>query len=158
MKKSTVLITIAFAAAFLLVSTKKAFAALVRNQKIRGCDGFGCGNFGASRGNRSHNGIDIEVAKGQSILSPISGEITRFPFPYANDKTLTGIEIINPEFSVKVFYVVPGVRIGTFVRQGQRIAIAQDVAAKYGTGMTNHIHLEVRSTSTGAVLDPQKLF
>ena len=38
-------------------------------QRIRN-DATGSGNFGASRGNRLHNGVDIESAQGEVVYAP----------------------------------------------------------------------------------------
>ena len=157
MKTNTIAISLAVAFAFFLLSTKKAFANVVQNQGIRGCDGFGCGSFGASRGDRSHNGIDIPTMKGETVYSPITGTVTRFPFPYGDDLRYTGIEIKNDTYSVKIFYVKATVPPGK-ISEGQPIAIAQDIAAKYGAAMINHIHIEVRETKTGLLIDPTNLF
>lgn len=158
MKTKTVLISLGVVFAFFLLGTKKAFANLVHNQGFRGCDVFGCGSFGASRGDRLHQGIDIPTVKGEIVFSPISGTVTRFPFPYGDDLRFTGIEIKNETYSVKIFYLKATVPAGATVKQGQAIAAAQDITVKYGSGMTNHIHLEVRQTQTGQIIDPTNLF
>jgi murein DD-endopeptidase MepM/ murein hydrolase activator NlpD len=49
------------------------------------------------------------------------------------------------------------VAIGTQVTKGQAIGVSQNIAAKYSTQMTNHVHIEVYSAS-GKLLDPTKLF
>ena len=139
------------------MGTKKAFANITLNQKIRGCDPFGCGSFGAPRGTRSHAGIDVVATAGQKILSPINGTVTRFPFPYSGDLNYTGIEIKNDSYRVKIFYLQPTVTAGTTVKQGQQIGIAQNIASKYGTAMTNHVHIEVYN-SKGELIDPTNLF
>jgi murein DD-endopeptidase MepM/ murein hydrolase activator NlpD len=143
----------------LIMGTNKAFGNITNNQKARGCDvgGWGCGSFGASRGDRKHNGLDIVTTPGQTIFSPISGKVTRFPYPYAGDLNYTGIEIINSSYKVKIFYMKSTVAIGTQVTKGQAIGVSQNIAAKYSTQMTNHVHIEVYSAS-GKLLDPTKLF
>jgi hypothetical protein len=140
------------------MSTKKAFAAIVPNQRIRGCDPAGCGSFGADRGGHKHQGVDIVTTVGQNILSPILGVISRFPFPYPGDTKYTGIEIKNDVFTVKIFYVTPVLKIGTTVAIGTKIAIAQNIAARYSVQMTNHAHIEVRETQSGKLIDPTKFF
>ncbi len=127
----------------------------MKDLKIRGCDPQGCGDFHASRGTREHGGVDLVVTEGQLIKSPISGKITRYPFPYANDKSLTGIEIVNDQYKVKVFYISPTAKIGDTVRAGDKLGTAQNVAAKYGGGMTNHIHVEF--SQNGQRIDPTNL-
>lgn len=142
---------------FLIMGTKKAFANITLNQKIRGCDPFGCGSFGAPRGTRSHAGVDIVVTAGQKILSPIDGTVTRHPFPYGDDLKFTGIEIKNSQYLVKIFYLQPTLNIGSKVKQGQQIGVAQNIASKYGSTMTNHVHFEVYNAQ-GKLLDPTNLF
>lgn len=148
--------------ALLIMSTKKSFAKVTENNIIRGCDSFGCGSFNASRsgGTRSHKGIDLITYPGQNILSPIDGEITRYPYPYGDDLSYTGIEIVNKTYKVKMFYVSPTTFIGTEVKAGQKIAISQNIAAKYGSGMTNHVHLEVyqKENNSWILIDPTNLF
>lgn len=148
--------------ALLIMSTKKTFAKATDNNIIRGCDGFGCGSFGASRsgGTRSHIGVDFITTPGQNIFSPIEGEITRYPYPYGSDLSYTGIEIVNKTYKVKIFYVAPTVLIGGEVKAGQKIAVSQNIAAKYGSSMTNHIHVEVykKVNNTWGLIDPTNLF
>jgi murein DD-endopeptidase MepM/ murein hydrolase activator NlpD len=159
MKKKHWLI-IATITAIYIMGTKKAFSKVVSSQKIRDCDPFGCGSFGASRGSRKHKGIDIISTPNQLIASPISGEITRFPFPYGNDLSYTGIEIVNTTHKVKMFYVKPIVAIGKKVFAGEIIAKSQDIAAKYSPKMTNHVHVEVykKSGNNWILIDPTNLF
>lgn len=148
--------------ALILMSTKKTFAKVTDKNTIRDCDAYGCGHFGASRsgGTRSHNGIDMIAVPGQNIFSPITGEVTRYPYPYRSDLSYTGIEIINDIYKVKMFYVTPTAFIGTEVKAGQVIAVAQNISAKYSPSMTNHVHLEVykKVNNTWQLIDPTNLF
>lgn len=143
----------------LVMGTNKAFGNITAEQRARGCDagGWGCGSFGASRGARKHNGLDIVTTPGQTIYAPISGKVTRFPFPYSSDLSYTGIEIVNEVYKVKIFYMKATVSIGAQVKQGQQIGISQNIAAKYSSQMTNHVHIEVYDKN-GKFLDPTKLF
>ena len=156
MKRKTIIIA-ATAIAILLLMTKKAFAKPTASGIIRGCDASGCGTFGASRGARLHQGEDYNVKPGESVFSPISGKVTRFPFPYGDDLRYTGIEIKNDNYTVKIFYMKASVPAGTMVTAGQIIGTAQNIAAKYSTPMTNHIHVEIRDKSNNLV-KPSSLF
>ncbi len=156
--KKVVFISLAALVFFLLTGTKKAFASIVSNQRLRACDPLGCGKFGASRGDRTHQGVDVVTAVGQSIMSPISGIVTRFPVPYSDDARYRGIEIKGSLYTVKIFYVTPLVNVGQSVKSGEKIGIAQDLIAKYGSQITNHVHLEVRETQTGKLINPENLF
>lgn len=145
----------------LLVLIKKSsnkLKKIVKNQLIRGDDDFGSGAFGANRSGHTHQGIDIITNVGENIYSPISGKVTRFPSPYANETAWTGIEIVNDKYSVKIFYVKPIVSISKIVEPGEQIAIAQNIKLKYGQTMTNHAHLEVRDSKTQQLLNPTNLF
>lgn len=141
----------------LLLMKNKALASVTKNQKLRDCDPFGCGNFGAPRGTRKHNGIDLIVSPGQDIFSPITGKVTRIAYPYASDLSYKGLEIVNEQYKVKIFYINPTVAIPSVVTAGQKIAEAQNIAAKYGSTMTNHVHFEVRN-ALNQVIDPTNLF
>lgn len=142
---------------YLIMGTNKAFGKVTTNNVFRGCDPKGCGDFGASRGSRKHIGLDIKAVPGEVIFSPISGKVTRFPFPYGTDLSFTGIEIVNDQFLVKIFYMKANVLANSNVKQGQVIGNAQDIAKKHGGGMINHIHLEVYD-NTGKLIDPEILF
>lgn len=141
------------------MGTNKAFGKVTADNIRRGCDqNWGCGSFGADRGTRKHNGLDIKTQVGQQILSPISGKITRFPFPYGSDLSYTGIEIVNADFKVKIFYMKASVSANTTVTKGQVIGTAQNISAKYSSTMTNHVHVEVYDIKSGALINPETLF
>lgn len=161
MKKSYWYIAGAIFITYLIMGTNKAFGKVTADNIRRGCDqNWGCGSFGASRsgGARTHNGLDIKTTVGQQILSPISGKVTRFPFPYGSDLTYTGIEIINEDYKVKIFYMKASVSANTDVVKGQVIGHAQNISAKYSSTMTNHIHVEVYNAKTNALINPETLF
>ncbi len=129
------------------MSTKKAFAKPTASGNIRGCDPLGCGNFGAKRSGHTHQGEDYIAKPGDPIYSPISGTVTRFARPYADDDSYSGIEIKNATHSIKIFYMMPMVSIAKTVLAGDKIGYAQNISAKHGAAMVNHIHVEVRDRS-----------
>lgn len=154
--KHKIAIVIAGAALiYLLMKSNKVFASPTKSAVVRGCDPLGCGSFGASRsgGSRPHNGIDYKASPGEAIYSPIAGKITRIAYPYANDLSYTGIEIVNTSYKVKMFYLSPTLPVGTQVVAGQRIGTAQNISAKHGSAMVNHIHFEVYDKN-GNLLNP----
>lgn len=128
---------------------------IVKGQKSRVKDGYGSGQYGSSRdkGKREHDGIDIVVAAGEEIFSPIKGEIVREAVPYGNDPNYKGIVIKGIEkwkgYEIKIFYA-EGLFSG-MASPSQKIGNAQNIKAKY-PGITNHIHLEVRLS--GILIDP----
>jgi murein DD-endopeptidase MepM/ murein hydrolase activator NlpD len=115
--------------------------------EVRGADKHGQGYFGASRGNRKHNGIDLLIEPGQRIVSPIDGKVIRDAYPYAGDLKWSGCLIKGKGMEVKMFYMrlLKGI-IGSQVKQGQEIGWAQNIAHKYA-GMLPHVHLEIKMMS-----------
>ncbi len=122
-------------------------------QKLRS-DKYGHGHFGASRGNRLHQGIDLLVTKGDPVYAPISG-ILNFSIPYGSDTRWQGFKIINDSKEQwKVFYCSPIVKNGVYVNKGDVVAYAQSINDKYGEGMLDHLHVELRKN--GVLMNPQK--
>lgn len=137
-------------------TTGKILSAL----KIR-VDAKGDGHFGASRdgGNRGHNGVDLEVIKGQPVYAPFAGTITKQAYPYADDRKFTGVHLTRPDgLKIKVFYMLPkpGI-IGKAVNAGDEIGRAQAISEKYGAPMKDHIHVEVWNKN-GTLENPQEFF
>jgi len=119
-------------------------------------DSGGDGHFGASRGNRKHEGMDFLCEPGQVIRSPISGKLTR-SWPYVGDKTYTGCGIWGKKYMVKLWYFTPDESlIQDEVIAGQEIGLAQNISVKYGGGMKPHIHLGLWSLNPTTLLNPEK--
>nr|WP_322624491.1 M23 family metallopeptidase [uncultured Flavobacterium sp.] len=158
--RKVIVVTAVVALTILLVSVlaNKAFASVTKKKmQIRGTDNYGSGAFSASRdgGTRSHNGIDLVTQTGDPIYSPISGTVIRIAIPYANDSRYKGLLIEGGGYSVKLFYIVPTIAIGSTVKAGQQVGIAQDLTVKY-PGITNHVHLEVYHN--GELINPETLY
>ncbi|HEX8269757.1 MAG TPA: M23 family metallopeptidase [Flavobacterium sp.] len=129
------------------MSSNKAFGKPTAVGKMRLCDVHGCGSFGADRGSRKHMGEDYVTAPGEPVYSPICGKIIRVAYPYADNLSYKGVEIKNSTHEVKIFYMTLTVPLGSTVTLGQQIGVAQNIAAKYSPGMTNHVHVEVRNAA-----------
>lgn len=112
----------------------------------RGCDAKGCGHFGASRGSRKHNGIDYKCDAGDKVLAPASGLVTHLGYCYSDDLTYRYVEITDKEgLRHRVFYISPHVRIGNRVGcDVDVIGAAQDIQARHGKDMRNHVHYEIK--------------
>ena len=126
------------------VKTGQSLTNPIQGGATRGCDSKGCGNFGASRGARSHKGVDVTAAPGDSVRAPISGEVRNVTAIYKNDKPdFDGVEITDTKSneSVKIFYVDSAVANGDTVSQGDTIGTTQDLTKVY-PGITNHVHVE----------------
>lgn len=134
---------------------------IVKNFLIRRPDKFGNGAFGAKRERNGkeyiHQGVDIVVKPGEPIYAPFDLRFIRTAKPYVDDNTLIGgvwdFEGQGIEGQMKIFYMTP--LNGREFKKGEVIGYAQNVAAKYGAGMTNHIHLELRD-KMGNLLNPEK--
>jgi hypothetical protein len=115
-------------------------------------DEAGQGFFGAPRGKRSHNGVDLECVPGQVVLSPISGKIVREAYPYAGDLKWTGCLIVAKGIEIKMFYMRLYHHIRKELKSGSvrcverlPIGVCQDITNKYpDQGMTPHLHLEAK--------------
>lgn len=124
-------------------------------------DGGGSGLFGASRGDRSHSGLDFLSIEGQETFAPITGLI-RKSNPSTKTPKLTGIAIKGTgEYEgveVKCFYTTTEFRSdlewsyqdNITVKRAERIGLAQNVLGegKYNPrtnkSMQNHIHFEIK--------------
>lgn len=108
-------------------------------------DPAGSGLYGAPRGSRCHRGLDLLCMPGQVVTAPCDGRIVRRARPYADDAHLSGLLLSGPRLAVKLFYLQPYAQlIGSGVRAGDAIGIAQDVTRRYPhQGMRPHIHMEV---------------
>ena len=147
-----------WAGAVILVAvlTKRSrWANMVATQAMRN-DPAGLGHFGAPRGMRLHQGLDLRVQPGEPVFSPVDGRFVRAGYPYRNDSRYR-LAVLNGEgYEVKAMYVDPdpSLKPGDPVKRGQRIGTAQDVAAKYGGQLLPHVHVEVRRIVGAHLLDP----
>jgi len=119
------------------------------NPPIRGNDVHGNGAFGAPRGSRTHNGIDMVCARDSIVLSVCNGRVTKVGYPYSTDDPKKGhlryVQVTDEEgYDVRYFYCLPhNVKIGDDVRKGDAIAITQGLLKVY-PGITDHFHFEVK--------------
>jgi len=113
----------------------------------RGSDDFGSGEFGASRGSRTHKGIDYTAPAGAELISPVDGEVTKLGYPYASDLSFRYVEVTDTDgIRHRMFYVSPDVAVGDSVSRQDPIGKVQDIAGKYNTDtrkMKNHVHYEI---------------
>lgn len=124
------------------------------DMKMRSCDVHGCGHFGASRGSRTHMGIDLECNPGVDILSPIDGVVSKIGFPYAdpNKNFIRYVEITKADYKFRFFYVSPSVEVGDDIKVDDIIGESQCLGQFY-PGITEHIHFEVKNPK-GIRIDP----
>jgi hypothetical protein len=125
--------------------------------KERGIDGAGTGEFGAGRGSRKHNGVDILSTDGDQILSPMDGYISKVGYRIYSNKCsyLVGVDItgvgIYEGYKIRLFYVKSDLTKDKIVSKGDVIGVQQSLnnncyPRKYRSGeykMKNHVHVEL---------------
>lgn len=121
--------------------------------KIRGCDRWGCGHFGAPRGKRKHMGVDLEYAPGSPVEALTPGTVSKLGYPYADDLHFRYVEITDDAGARwRYFYVDPRVTVGQYVEAYQEIGVSQYLGLRY-PGITEHVHIEIIKAD-GEYLDP----
>ncbi len=115
-------------------------------------DSCGQGHFGAPRGTRKHNGVDIIITPGQAIYGPFNGSVQRHTKPYSDNSKYDGAWLRlddYPHLLVKIFYFKPSILAGAKFKKGDIIGYAQDISQKYTCkGMISHLHIEVFNDSS----------
>lgn len=110
---------------------------------MRKCDGHGCGHFGASRGSRKHNGVDLVCIPGTPVGSPVAGRVTKLGYAYTDDLSFRYVQISSGGYDFRLFYVEPMVEEGAEVIVGSLVGRAQRLGSRY-QGITEHVHFEVK--------------
>jgi murein DD-endopeptidase MepM/ murein hydrolase activator NlpD len=137
---------------------RRGWADLVSPMALRE-DAAGSGRFGAPRGRRSHQGLDILVKEGDPIYAPFTGRFIRRAQPYETDSRYSGIVLHADGYELKIFYLSPLTFIsGQTIRRNQLIGTAQAISKKYGGSMKNHIHIEVRKLVGAELINPEQMF
>uniref|UniRef100_A0A3Q1JY50 Leukocyte cell-derived chemotaxin 2 like n=1 Tax=Anabas testudineus TaxID=64144 RepID=A0A3Q1JY50_ANATE len=120
----------------------------------RTSDSWGQGHYGAGRGTRQHQGLDIVCSDGSTVYAPfdvtLNGNVKVYTDP--NKTTINnGINLSGEGLCFKLFYVLPDRTSGT-VRKGQRIGTMLPMQRVY-PGITSHIHVQMCDKS-----DPARYF
>ena len=135
------------------------FAPLIHG--VREVDAWGDGDFGASRGGRSHKGVDYLASLGERVGSPCDGVIRRIGRCYADTAEYKLMEIATDGALVRLFYVNPGVQPDNTVQIGDTIGYAQDISKRYPPEKLSKRSLERYLVKWGASglddLTPQQL-
>lgn len=133
------------------------FSPVIVGMTSRRMDRHGSGQFGSTRSGHSHQGLDIVSRAGETVFSPIEGQVIRQAHPYKDDSSLEGVVIRgsgdHAGYEVKLFYV-QGLFCG-HVSPGSPVGVAQDLTTKY-PGITNHVHMEVRYH--GKLMNPSDVY
>ncbi|CAJ1081332.1 neutral ceramidase [Xyrichtys novacula] len=114
------------------------------NNRRRTSDSWGAGNYGARRGSRTHQGLDIVCEDGSEVYAPFDVTLNGKLIVY-NDPTKaainSGINLSGEGLCFKLFYVRPDRTSGT-VRKGQRIGVMLPMQSVY-PGITSHVHVQL---------------
>lgn len=122
----------------------------------RGQDTFGSGAFHASRGSRSHNGVDFAAYPGSRAHTVLGGTVTKLGTAYRDTPNYRYVQVTDVDGNDwRYFYVKPGVMVGDDLHAGDFIGIVQDLDLRY-KAITPHIHLEV-ITPDGEYVNPKGL-
>ena len=127
---------------------------------IRQCDDWGCGHYGASRGDRTHNGVDVICPPGREVCAGISGTVTKLGYPYSDDLSFRYVQVtVGGSYDFRFFYVTPAVSLGEKIIPSTVIGRTQSLSTRYratdkGRGqITEHVHVELRD-GQGDYMDP----
>lgn len=147
--------------------------AYIYELKQRKCDAQGCGHYGASRGSRTHNGVDLCIISDSEVELGFSGEVVKVGYPYGS-KNKSHIRYVGIKFSenyqrilsglyqknywhCRVFYVKPSVKKGDIIEANSTVGLSQNLGEFY-PGITEHVHFEVYSVPAGMDVSNKSFF
>ena len=130
---------------------------LITKPKRRVADSYGQGHFGASRGSRTHKGIDFVCHPGTRVCAPSGGKVTKLGYPYGDDLSFRYVQITDDDgYNHRLFYVQPSVQVGDFIVKGAVVGEVQSLDNRY-KGITEHCHYEIKDKD-GNVIDPDEFW
>ncbi|XP_059191869.1 myeloid protein 1-like isoform X3 [Centropristis striata] len=107
-------------------------------------DSWGDGIYGAPRGTREHNGLDIECNDGSVVYAPfdvtVNGSLSVFSDP-KQEAINNGIQLSGNNLCFKLFYVQPD-RVSGTVKRGERLGVMMPMQSVY-PGITSYIHVQM---------------
>ena len=128
----------------------------------RHTDIHGSGAFGAPRGHRMHNGIDLACYPNSIICALKPGTVTKIGYPYDPNKPGNArkahfryVQVTDGQgHDLRYFYVDPAVQVGDVIETGQPLGHSQQLSRVF-PGITDHIHFEVKVD--GNHIDPTNI-
>ena len=122
---------------------------------VRSWDAHGSGEYGAPRGERTHNGVDFAAMPESGCLSLNTGTVTKLGYPYADDLSYRYVEVTdNDGYRCRYFYIDPAVELGDVVCAGAVLGHVQTLEPRYPR-ITDHVHFEVIGPD-GQYVDPNQ--
>ena len=119
---------------------------------VRKCDEHGCGHYGASRGSRIHEGVDLICPPGKEVASGVVGTVTKLGHTYSDDPSFRYVQVTANGYHFRFFYVAPLVSEGDTVGPDTVIGHMQTLRGRY-PGITEHCHFEIHN-QRGEPVDP----
>ncbi|CAB1325515.1 unnamed protein product [Coregonus sp. 'balchen'] len=107
-------------------------------------DRWGQGQYGARRGDRVHQGLDIVCNDGATVYAPFDVKLNGKVIVYTDPKKAAindGINLSGEGLCFKLFYVKPDKYSGV-VKKGQRIGTLLTMQSVY-PGITSHVHVQM---------------
>lgn len=117
---------------------------LLKNHSIRN-DANGKGHYGAPRGTRKHNGVDLLAKDGEDVKLNVQATVKRVGYAYEGDKNYNSYHLdLGGGVTLKLLYMAPMYKkIGSVIPANSIIGQMQDVSKKWGGGMKCHLHVEI---------------
>jgi murein DD-endopeptidase MepM/ murein hydrolase activator NlpD len=133
------------------------------NKVLRVVDDFGYGHFGASRGSRIHKGVDYVALEDTTILSPVTGIITKYGWAYSLEHNQRYIQItkLGSDEKHRLFYTKldTNLNVGDEIIEGSTVGVLGNISKMHDTQdkkMLNHLHYEI--VKDGVHKDVEKLY
>lgn len=125
--------------------------------QLRGNDPTGYGHFGAPRGKRKHKGLDLKASPRSPFKAPFDCKIIRKGQVYGGDVRYTLAEIKGvgqfKDLTAKVMYLTDFEVNDKIIRRGRTLGVVQNLSAKHGNKMINHVHFELYRD--GLLINPE---
>jgi murein DD-endopeptidase MepM/ murein hydrolase activator NlpD len=133
------------------------------NKVLRVSDDFGYGHFGASRGARTHKGVDYVGLENTIVRSPVTGTITKYGWAYDLEHNQRYIQITKRGSDEKhrLFYTQMDTKldVGDEIIEGASVGFLGNISKMHDTQdkkMLNHLHYEI--VIDGVHKDPEILY
>ncbi|XP_056141476.1 leukocyte cell-derived chemotaxin-2-like [Lampris incognitus] len=112
------------------------------NNRVRACDGFGCGAFNSNRGEDLHKAVDVVCEDYATVNAPFSGSLAG-PVGRTgpNGIQYDGVKLLNDVHCVKIFNIRPYRYIGP-VSQGEVLGYLLPLQERF-SGITSHMELQM---------------
>ncbi|XP_041742988.1 uncharacterized protein LOC121574433 [Coregonus clupeaformis] len=108
------------------------------NNRVRGCDVFGCGGFNSRRdGDSLHKAVDVVCDDYSIVNSPFSGTLRGPVVGIQYD----GVKLSNSEYCVKIFNIRPYRYMGP-ISQGEALGYLLPLQERF-SGITSHMELQM---------------